>query len=345
MTFQIVDKRSTGTRAAGKLWKSWASNSSPIFNKLTIFTSKLNKILINKRIASRTVIPANPKVISIGNLSLGGSGKTPLAIKIASDLQETGLKVAILVRGYGSADAGPFIVGAENKNAGDEALMIAQALPEAVVVQSRDRVQGYNQVKDIVDIVIIEDGFQTAGLSRHIDILILDKWDFQRGTPVPQIGNVIPWGPFRESIDAIDRADCLLVPAEDTQDTLPTDYNGIPIFSYSRNSILSLDDTGDYALISGIANPEQFEKQCIRKLGRNPVASYRYDDHKAYSQADIGQIIDNHGNAETTWFTTAKDYVKLVGMWPDSVDIKVVDLQVKWLGTSPIQFILHEKGE
>ncbi len=345
MRFQIVDKRSTGTRAAHKLWKLWSSNSSPIFNKLTLLTSKFNKYLLGKRVASRTAIPVNPKVISIGNLSLGGSGKTPLAIKIASDLQEAGQKIAILVRGYGSADTGPFIVEPGNHTAGDEALMIAKSLPEAVVVQSKDRVQGYKLVKDIVDVVIIEDGFQTAGLSRHFDFLILDKWDFQKGTPVPQVGNVIPWGPFRESLSAIDRADCLLIPAEDFQGKLLTEYNGTPIFNYSRNSMLSMDDTGDYALISGIANPEQFEKQCIRKLGRNPVASYRYDDHKAYSQADIMQIINNHDTAETTWFTTAKDYVKLADIWPDSVKVEVVDLQISWLGISPTQFILQEKGE
>lgn len=345
MTFQIVDKRSTKTRVAYKLWNLWASSSSPIFNKLTSFTSKLNRILINKRLTSRTAISQNPKVISIGNLSLGGSGKTPIAIKIASDLLETGLKVAVLVRGYGSADTGPFIVGPENQNAGDEALMIVRLLPEVVVVQSRDRVQGYQLAKDVVDIVIIEDGFQTAGLNRHVDILILDKWDIQEGDSVPQVGNVIPWGPFRESIDAINRADCLLVPADDNQSDLLKEYNGIPIFSYSRSSILSLDGSDDYALISGIANPEQFEKQCIIKLGRNPVASYRYDDHKAYFQADIVQIISNHGNAATTWFTTAKDYIKLADIWPDSVNFKVVDLQINWLGNSPIQFILQEKGE
>ncbi len=223
--------------------------------------------------------------------------------------------------------------------------MIAQALPEVVVVQSRDRVQGYKLVKDSVDIVVIEDGFQTAGLSRHIDILILDKWKYQEGIPVPQVGNVIPWGAFRESIDAIDRADCIFSPAEDIGGTLPTDYKGIPIFNYSRNSILSLDNTGDYALISGIANSEQFEKQCTKKLGRNPVASYRYDDHKAYSQANIMQLTDNHGNAATTWFTTAKDYVKLVNIWPCTVEIKVVDLEIEWFGNNPIQFLLQKNGE
>ena len=268
-----------------------------------------------------------------------------MAIKVASDLLELEMKIAILVRGYGSADAGPFIVDAENHKAGDEALMIAQALPEVVVVQSQDRVQGYQLVKDTVDVVIIEDGFQTAGLDRHIDILILDKWKIQDGNLVPRVGNVIPWGPYRESIDAIDRADCLLISAEENESISQINYNDIPVFSYSRNSILSMECTGNYAIISGIANPEQFEKQCIRKLGRNPVACYRYDDHEAYSQTDVLQVVNNHGNAETAWFTTAKDYVKLTDIWPDSVKINVVDLQINWLETSPIQFIIQKEGE
>jgi len=345
MKYKIVDKRSTGTRLAFKLWDAWSSNSSSIFNRLTLLTSKFNRFLLKQRVASRTVISSNPKVISIGNLTLGGSGKTPLAIKIASDLLELEMKVAILIRGYGSSDAGPFVVNAENQNAGDEALMIAQSLPEVVVVQSKNRVNGYQLVKDIVDVVIIEDGFQTAGLNRHIDILILDKWENKDGKLVPQVGNVIPWGPYRESADAIDRADCLLISADENKSISQTDYNGIPIFSYSRNSILSIEGVGDYALISGIAKPEQFERQCIRKLDRNPVACYRYDDHQDYSHADVVQIVNNHGNAETTWYTTAKDYVKLADIWPESVKIKVVDLQIDWLGISPTQFIMQKKGE
>lgn len=345
MRYRIVDKRSTGTRVAYKLWNAWSVNSSPIFSKLTVLTSKFNRFLIGKRVAGRTEISLTPKVISIGNLTLGGSGKTPLAIKIASDLLELEMKVAILVRGYGSADAGPFIVSAENHTAGDEALMIANSLPEAVVVQSKNRVKGYQLIKDAVDVVIIEDGFQTAGLNRHIDILILDKWNIQNCKLVPEVGNVIPWGPYREAIDAIDRADCILIYADENMNITQTDYNGVPIFKCSRNSLLSIEGTGDYAIISGIANPEQFEKQCIRKLGKKPVACYRYDDHKAYSQADIEQIISNHDDAETTWYTTAKDYVKLAGKWPDSVKVNVVDLKINWLGTSPIQFILQQKGE
>jgi tetraacyldisaccharide 4'-kinase len=347
MNYPIMDKRYRTTKFALKLWKIWSNDSSVIFKFLSAFSSKINEKIIENRISNRIAISDNPKVISIGNISVGGSGKTPLAIKIASDLLALDKRVAILVRGYGSNILGPFIVDSQNSDAGDEAREIAEKLPNAVVVQSRDRFKGYSKIKDIVDYVIIEDGFQTAGLFRHLDMVILDRYELNDETLIPKAGKIIPWGPYRESESAINRADCIFVNI-DSNEKMPTSNSlNLPMFSFTRQSRLeiSINDITEYAIISGISNPEQFEKHCINIMGLNPVIACRYDDHHSYSKSDIfSNILSDHYSG-VTWLTTAKDQVKLREILPDNIHLEVVNLHVDWVRESPLQFILNECQE
>src|SRR5208282_377573 len=133
-------------------------------------------------------------VVVIGNLTVGGSGKTPLTVWLATQLKARGLTVGIVIRGYGGASRGPLRVepGTDPRLAGDEAVLLARRTGAPVVV-GRDRVAAAQLLADEVDLVIADDGLQHYRLARDLEIVVVDG--------VRRFGNgrLLPAGPLRES--------------------------------------------------------------------------------------------------------------------------------------------------
>ena len=301
--------------------------------------------IVKRRVSSRPSPGAGPLLVAVGNLALGGTGKTPMVMAIAGDMAARGITGAVLTRGYGSQLTGPLIVQQENIEAGDEARMMAGQLDEFgwVVVQSRNRPEGLaflNKAKPQLRMILLEDAFQTNGLPRHIDLLILDSWQEiqQTGKTVltPSTGNVFPFGPWRESAQGAARATALL---GEGGATFPS-YSaaGQPAFSFGRTvnmrqvhgPVIS-EDMPAMALVSGIARPEKFEASVMNILGKKAVLSIRCRDHENFGTKLVDTIVGQMNETGAgAMVTTAKDWVKLSHFWEDPRPVMVLDLELMW---------------
>ncbi len=252
-------------------------------------------------------------VISVGNIVLGGTGKSPLVLYIAEYLQQKhGKRVAIVSRGYKRRSKGFVLVRdgkeilASVESSGDEAQMFAEVLPGAIVIVDEDRVHGAREAKALgAEVVILDDGFQHLRLRRDLNILLMS-------TPSP----VIPFGRAREPENALRAAGFVVykhqrdrtdrkeksfgivegVPA----DLLSLELRPVPLTELKAKRVLAL---------SSIANPERFQEM-LRQLGAD-VVPYALADHANYSEALVRKIIEK---AETEHVaiivTTSKDTVK-----------------------------------
>ncbi|MBK7702085.1 MAG: tetraacyldisaccharide 4'-kinase [bacterium] len=172
---------------------------------------------------------ARPYLVSVGNLVAGGTGKTPVVMDLARRLTAAGLRTAVLTRGHGGRAAGPLRVRPDDRDCGDEARLLAAALPAVPVVQARRRRRGLDfllREAPGCDIVLLEDAHQTAGVPRHLDVLILDRWERRAGVVVPTPVRRLPWGPGREAVAGAARARLWLVEAAADLDGAPARPRG-----------------------------------------------------------------------------------------------------------------------
>jgi tetraacyldisaccharide 4'-kinase len=278
------------------------------------------------------------KVICIGNLTLGGTGKTPAVIAVAKEARKRGHNPCILTRGYKgkakdisfvSRGDGPLLSPAE---AGDEACLMANALKRVTIIKGRDRFRAGIAAFDnaqlaIVNIqpptlFILDDGFQHWKLHRDVDIVLIDATN--------PFGNekLFPEGIMREPFDALKRAHIIVITKSDM--ALPgavqtitrkvRQYNqDVPVFTAShaptglinpageRKELSSLRGKRIYAF-SGIANPAYFQSSLV-KCGARIVEFKKYRDHFTYKQSDIDDIKKEALGLEIV--TTEKDLVKL----------------------------------
>jgi len=269
------------------------------------------------------------RVISVGNLTLGGTGKTPVVMMIAEILRGNGRKPGILSRGYGGNSKDEINVVCDGKNillstevAGDEAVMMAKRLRNVPVLVGSDRYQtGRYAIKHFgVDTLILDDGFQHLALKRDMNILLFDH---QR--PFGN-GQLFPAGELREPKREARRADFVCITRYSGSSYPPGIseqlIKNLPLVKSTLrlDSLLNLDgETFDIkklqdqpvAAFSGIANPDDFRK-LLEKSGARVVCYHPFPDHHEYTLADLKYIEDSarKSGAELI-LTTEKDAVKL----------------------------------
>jgi tetraacyldisaccharide 4'-kinase len=282
-------------------------------------------------------------VISVGNLVLGGTGKTPLVLHMADLLKQLGYKPAILSRGYkGSATDAINIVSniseilLDAESAGDEPRLLAEKLPGIPVITGRKRyITGRLAIDSFgADILILDDGFQHLALQRNIDLLLFN------GRKGLGNGHVLPGGDLREPLPALNRASAFIVSDINASESgqmaeitslLKNRYPDKPLFtaSYQPENILLRLQNDKYDAISfekgntlplygfcGIANPDSFEIT-LRKRGINLIGFKEFPDHHDYSSADIRQLTtDASLSGAAGLITTEKDLVKLHHKFP-----------------------------
>jgi tetraacyldisaccharide 4'-kinase len=302
--------------------------------------------LIARRVAARRLPEACPAIISIGNLAFGGTGKTPVVAALAEDLAAAGWKGAVLTRGFGSSLAGPLTVDPENVLAGDEARVMAIALAARgwPVIQARRRARGLEHLREAypaTEVVIVEDGHQTALLGRHLDVVILDGWTVTAEGGCEKVcavtGPVFPFGPWRESAAGADRAGIWLL---ETDEDMPAEgLGGQAVATFQRRLTLCEPDGGQRvdspdgrpAVLSGIARPEAFEKALGDVLEREPVLAVRCGDHARYTPGMVAEITRAAREDGADFLvTTAKDWVKLKQFRPNGLPVLVADLEIRW---------------
>jgi tetraacyldisaccharide 4'-kinase len=252
-------------------------------------------------------------VISIGNLSTGGSGKTPLAIAIAKLLAARGFHVDVLSRGYGRKSQVPARVRPEGtaEEFGDEPLLIARdtGVPVYVAPQRYDAglmAEGYSAADGIRDgaVHILDDGFQHRQLARDIDIVLLSYGDLH--------DVLLPAGNLREPLPALARAGCVAIPADQPElesELKARGWAGAVWRLHRRMEVPRVDVP--VAAFCGIARPEQFFAG-LEAAGLRLVTRTAFRDHHTYSQGDIQRLLaDAQRAGAIELLTTEKDRVRL----------------------------------
>ena len=275
-------------------------------------------------------------VISVGNLTVGGTGKTPMVIYLAQELEGMGKKVAIISRGYKRKTTGTLVVSDGEKivtsweEAGDEPYLMAKRLPMIAVVVDEARYRGgLHAVQQFnPEVILLDDAFQHRQLERDLDIVLLNSQD------VPQAYKLLPYGRLREPWFYLRRADIVFW----TKVNLARGSSGrsphaairskplqakVPVFS-SRMVADSLlrDSAGNGVqltqikgkkvyLFCGIGDPESF-RSLIQKAGANIIGFRVFQDHHHYIKAEVGGIIEDAAvlGAEMI-ITTEKDSFKM----------------------------------
>jgi tetraacyldisaccharide 4'-kinase len=256
---------------------------------------------------------ARVPVICIGNLTLGGSGKTPAAIMIARMLQAEGERPTFLTRGYGGRLAGPVAVSATHTAAdvGDEALMLARVAPTIV---ARDRVAGADAVSAETTAIVMDDGFQNPSLEKNIAVLAVDG---KRG-----IGNgkVFPAGPLRAPLKAqLGRCIALLVvgePGGSTRGLIEASFRDLLPSLMGRlvpdpDAIARLADRQVLAF-AGIGDPEKFYAT-LRAAGIAVAQTRSFPDHHVFTATEAAGLITDADGRGLTLVTTEKDHARMTG--------------------------------
>ncbi len=265
-------------------------------------------------------------VISIGNLSVGGTGKTPVTALVARHLISRGYRPAVISRGYGASGRGDVRIVSDGseilltpEESGDEPYLLARSTPGLIVVTGRDR---YNAGKVAIDrfqpdVFLLDDGFQHLGLHRDLNILLLDG--------VKPFGNgfALPAGLLREPVSAARRADLVIFTrCSGAMPNVP--FGPIPSYraTHEIGSIVSMSD-GERVSVSrlsdlrgvafaGIADPDSFFHM-IRQKGMTIVAELAFPDHCAYDGREVDMILSRFRSANGDYLiTTEKDEVKLL---------------------------------
>jgi tetraacyldisaccharide 4'-kinase len=260
-------------------------------------------------------------VVSIGNLTVGGTGKTPTVVWVAQELQKRGFKIAVLSRGYNRKGNQPLVLTANFPgnvdDFGDEPAMMARLFGLTVAVSS-PRYQGALEASknNTVDVFILDDGFQHRQLARDVDLVLLGS---------DSMGGVLPSGPFREPRKAIGRADFLLITgAEDKWQRVISKAEPRLVFEGTLKPVvligfearrwkeypLSLLAGRKIVAVTAIAKPEPFYR-IIHDWEGEIIDVLEFADHHRYSSQDW-QRINRAARKADLIITTEKDILKLI---------------------------------
>jgi len=319
------------------------------------------------------------KVICIGNITVGGTGKTPMTMHVAREIKASGFKTAIISRGYrGGAEGRGGIVSDGNsiwmgpEQAGDEPYMIARCLSEVPVVVGKNRyAAGMLAVHNFhPDVIVLDDGFQHLRLKRDIDLVLLDY--------VLPLGNghLLPRGILREPVSALARSTaCILTRRPAGRDDAPEAVVDLiqkytrqsPIFSSSHDPYYYVIDShgpipsngagGRYSHrdagglkndsifgFSGIAHNTDFQNT-VRALGFKPGGFLEFSDHHRYTTHDLNNIQSKAADAGARrLITTEKDLFRLSPQNPFPLELVVVGVKVSF-GDDQAQFMSFIKKQ
>lgn len=290
-------------------------------------------------------------VISVGNIALGGTGKTPAVAWVASRLMARGKKVCVLSRGYGGSDEGQIRIVSDGKNllsspeqAGDEPCQLAGMLPGLMVVIGADRYRaGLHAVERLnPDVFIMDDGYQHLKLKRDLNILLLDaEKPFGNGL-------TLPGGLLRESPAAASRADLVLctrtrgsarvapVPEKPICWTKHKLSGIVPLVGGPRSGFETAQGARVMAF-SGIANPDAFFDG-LEAVGVKPVTTLSFPDHARYDEPEIAAILRlKIASRSTVLLTTQKDAVKLLPHAEELPGLSAVALELEFEDAHPLE--------
>jgi len=289
------------------------------------------------RVFRGAVRRAERPVISVGNITTGGTGKTPMTAWIAQWLAKRDRIVGILTRGYRGrlvrfSDESRDNAVSQWRMESDEAALLARLCPKAIVVIDPDRVAGAERATSRgAEVLVLDDGFQHRRLGRDLDIVLVDA------TAAFGFGYALPRGLLREPLRGLRRAGLIILTRSDlvSDDKRRRLLEAIARMSGGRPIIVARHHIPGFAdvkgrpiaevdaqamqavLFAGLGHFDPF-RESIERLGATVVAAYQYPDHHDYSDDEIAQLNDVCSQLDANaLITTEKDAVKLVGRWPD----------------------------
>lgn len=304
-----------------------------VFSPAYGLVMELRAFLYRKNILLKSARLPVP-VLSVGNLTMGGTGKTPMVRYLARLLRAKGLRPAIVSRGYGGKATGKVNIVSDGvkvllsaEMAGDEPFMLAGALPGVPVLTGHERARVANHALSEfgADCLIMDDGFQHLAVQRDLDLVL-----FSAGTLLGN-GRVFPGGELREPISALGRAHGFVITGVDDgnrlrvekfQRRLQADFPGRPVFlaeyrpqgiMHSLGRACSLAEAREMPVFAfaGIANPDSFQRT-LRQEGFSVLGFKEFRDHHGYTAQDVAALV---AAAQTqgagALITTEKDFVKL----------------------------------
>lgn len=279
------------------------------------------------------------KVICVGNITVGGTGKTPMVQFIVRALLSLGKRVAIVSRGYGRSTSDGLLVSDGEKilrpasEAGDEPWLLARSCKGAIVAVDKDRVR---MAREIVksfspDVIVLDDAFQHRRIKRDLDVVMI------RSGKAFGNGFLLPAGPLREPVSGLRRAQLIMLRKPNDEVTRISLQENIPVFNFDYQILnlcnhegpapaLELELQGARVIaFSGIANPSSF-LNTLGELNLNILDYKAFQDHHQYTASDIKHLLAGRERLDAQYIiTTEKDWVKLP---PQSLDAKWLYLAI-----------------
>jgi len=328
--------------------------------------AKLYELAVRLRVAAyeteyRTPQRLEAAVIAVGNLTLGGTGKTPMVEYIARYLRSEDHRVAILTRGYGRASDGMRTLNAPTasshpesepatqapsfREVGDEPLMLARALPDVPIIIHKDRVQAGRWAVEATgaNVLVLDDAYQHLRLARDLNILLIDASDPFGGF------EMAPLGRLREPLYGIKRADVVIITRADrpfdqaqTQALVRRFCGGdVPLIYITSGitrlrhletgAIYELDEFAGWnaAVLCAIGNPHAFAED-ILQAGINIVSESFFRDHHPFTQADLDSATAEARRAAADMIiTTEKDAMRLEGLSYGDVPVYAAQMEIQ----------------
>ena len=300
--------------------KFWDKNKVSFFSILLFPLAVIIKILSSFRRfltkKNRFAIP----VICVGNIYLGGTGKTPLCIEIFSILESLKMNPAFIRKKYDSFQ--------------DEVDLLKQ---KGATYQSQKRIYAIeNAIKNNVNICILDDGFQDFSIIKNLSIVCFNEKQW--------IGNglTIPSGPLRENLSALKEADCVMINGKknkDIENKIFSENEKIKIFyiNYQPQNINEFQNKNIIAF-AGIGNPENFF-DLLKNNNLNIIDTIKFPDHHKYSEKELENLLGKIKENNTILLTTEKDYLRI----PKNFNKKIKFLKIKVEIENKNQFIENIK--
>lgn len=290
-----------------------ARASAPMTKLLLSPLAMVYRLAGERRIRTTTPEDAGLPVVCIGNLTLGGAGKTPVTEVVRAHYTRRGLRAASLSRGYrGSLEGAHRVDPARHtfQEVGDEPLMLS-ASGESWV--SKDRTAGARAMKaDGVQLIVMDDGHQNPTLKKSLSIVVVDA-----GNPFGN-GHVFPKGPLREPVAAgLARADAVVLMGDGEAPAAFSGFAG-PILR-ARLAATSTLAPGRYVAFAGIGRPSRFFDALGRQAGVELLEGAPYPDHHAFTQYDVSFLMKLAADHDARLVTTDKDHVRLPADMKDKV--------------------------
>jgi tetraacyldisaccharide 4'-kinase len=313
-------------------------------------------------------LPAHavPRIVSVGNLEVGGSGKTPLCLHLLERALQAGKRAAYVSRGFGSeAERGPLVTLVPGEEAaapvsfaglrivardvsslavaiGDEGAMIARRAPVTSLLFARDKRRAVAAAALLgAEIIVVDDAFQSFPLARHVDVLLLDA-----ERPLAN-GHLLPAGRLREAPSAIARAEVIVFNGADDAAAVARARDEVVrylrrdarVYGLRRRVTLQAGNVcgatlpADAVAVSGIARPDRF-RDSVEDAGVRVAHTLAYPDHHRYIVSDV-RTIQSRARGKAI-VTTEKDWVKLEAFDWGEVAVWVARLEVEWVGGADI---------